>query len=422
MGDVHEDRDAALRPRAVRFPDGFLWGAATSAHQVEGDNCANDWWLAEQAGRLPFKSADACRHFERYESDFALAESMGHNCHRLSIEWSRIQPAADAWDEAALEHYCGVIDSLRAHGLEPVVTLHHFTNPAWFAARGGWSDAAAPKYFASYVSRVVERLGERVGYWLTINEPMVYVLQGYINGEWPPFERSLRRAVRVVRNLARGHRAAYDAIKAQASEARVSFAHNALHMEPCDAERRRDRVAARCRHWLYNEWFLRLIRASGQPKLDFVALNYYTRCSVRSQGLGSKLLLGTACKEEHHPAQGIRGATGWEVYPRGLGLIAKHFAGLGLPLFITENGFSTDDDEERRAYLGAHLRELAGLVEAGVPVIGYLHWSLFDNFEWAAGILPRFGLAETDFATQERRPRDSARDFERVCRDNQVQM
>ena len=407
----------------VRFPVGFLWGAATSAHQVEGGNRFNDWWAAEQAGDLPFRSADACRHFELYESDFDLAESIGHNCHRFSIEWSRVQPSIDTWNDSALEHYAQVIQSLKAHGMEPVVTLHHFTNPAWFAARGGWEHQGAPEAFANYVSRVIDRLGDDVRYWLTVNEPTVYALQGYINGVWPPFAKSAwARAARVTRALARGHVTAYETIKARCPKSRVSFAHNALHMEPCNAGRLRDRIAAHCRDWIYNELFFKLIRIAGKPKLDFVALNYYTRCSVRSQGMGLNALLGTACKLEHHSGQGMRGTMGWEAYPRGLGLIAKRFAGLGLPLFITENGFATDDDEERRQFLRAHLRELANLVEAGIPVLGYLHWSLLDNYEWASGTLPRFGLAETNFTTQERRVRDSAGDFASVCRDNRVQL
>jgi beta-glucosidase len=171
---------------ASGFPVGFLWGAASASHQVEGGNRWNDWWELEESGRLPHRSGDACRHYELYESDFDLARSLGHNAHRMSLEWSRIEPTDGQWNEAALEHYRRVIAAARARGIEPCVTLHHFTSPAWFAREGGWERGDSVARFARYVEYVAARVGRDVRYWLTINEPTVLVKRAYLGGSWPP--------------------------------------------------------------------------------------------------------------------------------------------------------------------------------------------------------------------------------------------
>ncbi len=171
---------------SYQFPAGFLWGAATSSHQVEGGNRWNDWWEHEEAGRLPYRSADACCHWERYEEDFELARVWGHNAHRLSIEWSRVEPEPGVWNEEALAHYRRVIEALKRRGLEPLVTLHHFTNPRWFARRGGWERRDSPQLLVRYVQRTAAVLGADVRYWLTINEPTVYIKRAYVAGDWPP--------------------------------------------------------------------------------------------------------------------------------------------------------------------------------------------------------------------------------------------
>jgi beta-glucosidase len=399
----------------------FLWGAATSSHQVEGGNDKSDWWEYEATGQLPHESGDCCRHFELYERDFDLLSSWGHNAHRFSIEWSRIEPEEGQWNDEAISHYSRVIRALRERGVEPVVTLHHFTNPAWFTRRGGWERRDSSALFARFVEHLLVRLEGSVTFWLTINEPNVYVMQGYVNCEWPPLERALLEAPRVLRNLARAHLLAYDLIKGQHRDAQVGFAHNAVVMEPCKAERGLDRFAARMRDRLLNGAFFKLI---GCPlgadarggKLDFLGINYYTRCCVRFSGWGLSALLGRACHLDHHPHSGPRSAMGWEMYPRGLGMVLERYGELGVPLLVTENGIATDDDELRCEFLIAHLEEIARAMERGADVFGYLHWSLMDNFEWAFGREARFGLAETDYDTFERTARPSAELFARVCR------
>lgn len=396
----------------------FLWGAATAAHQVEGGNVSSDWWQYEQTDRLPFKSANACEFLSRYEHDFDMARDMGHNCHRLSIEWSRVEPVDGEYSQAALDGYARMIAAMRQRGLEPVVTLQHFTLPAWFAADGGWERRDATQRFTRYVHEVVVRLGQSVTYWLTINEPTVYVLQAYVNGAWPPLRRAAWFAgARVLRTLARAHVAAFQTIKDLQPRAMVSFAHNALWMEPCDPDRLLDRLATRVREFVYNRVFFGLIGASraGRGSLDFVGLNYYTRCCVRFEGRGPTAVLGRACGLDHHSQGGPRSDMGWEVYPQGLAGVLRRFQSLQLPIFVTENGIATGDDTLRCRFIEDHVAVLAGAIRDGVQVMGYLHWSLLDNYEWDRGTAPRFGLAAVDFVSQVRTPRRSATVLENAC-------
>jgi beta-glucosidase len=409
-----------------RFPHGFLWGTATSAHQVEGDNQASDWWEYEQQGRLRHQSGDACRHYQEYERDFDLAQSLGQNAHRFSIEWSRIEPVPGGWDEGALEHYQRVVAALRIRNLEPLVTLHHFTNPAWFLRRGGWTRRDSVDLFARYVRRVADALAPSVKYWLTINEPIVYVMEGYILGEWPPrLTRAWMRAAIVLRHLARAHGVARRLLRERRPDAMVSFAHSAPVIQPCDPARLRDRWAAALRDAVLNRAFFRLIGArpnAARPTeaLDFVAINYYTRQVVRSAGVGLGTLVGRDCRQPHHGDDGPRSDMGWEVYPAGLTHTLERFSRYGVPIIITENGIATDDDRLRRTFVKLHVAAMGEAIDRGVDLRGYCHWSLIDNFEWAYGRTVRFGLAAVEFATQERTLRPSAHEFAQVCRDNRV--
>jgi len=395
-----------------KFPDGFLWGAATSSHQVEGNNRLNDWWEAEHEGRVPHASGPACRHYELFREDFDLARSWGHNAHRSSIEWSRVQPAPDRWDEGALEHYVAVVDALRDRGLEPIVTLHHFTNPLWFARRGGWLWREAPAAFNEYVERVVRAIGNRVRFWLTINEPTVYVRQAYIAGEWPPFGCGRwRQALSAMRNQARAHRLGYRTIREALPGSLVSFAHNAPVVQPCRASALSDRSAAGVRDFVLNRLFFKLI---GPQSLDFVGLNYYTRMVVRSQGSIANRVLGSVCRAHGHAGQGPVSQIGWESYPQGLIEILRRFGRSGLPVLVTENGIATDDEGLRTRFIEQHLEVISEAVQSGTNVIGYLYWTLMDNFEWTDGPNAPFGLASVDFQTQKRTPRPCVEAMKRM--------
>lgn len=415
MGKIHQ------------FPAGFLWGASTASHQVEGDNRWNDWWEYEQSGRLPYISGEACRHYQLFENDFDLAHSWGHNAHRFSIEWSRIEPSEGKWNMDAIAHYREVIQALKKRNIEPVVTLHHFTNPAWFSRKGGWLCRDSTRLFTRYVEYVVKNLGTKVKYWLTINEPTTYVMQGYINGEWPPCLKSAWiKAAIVFRNLARAHVAAYRVLHRSQRDIMVGFAHNAPLIVPCNPMRKRDRMATLIRDLILNYTFFYLIRALPQNlhriqrNLDFIGLNYYTRTIVSSAGWGIGAFLGRVCRLHHHSDRGPTSATGWEIYPSGLGTILEKFSKFGIPLLVTENGIATDDEALRRKFITQHLESLAEVLEKGINVIGYLYWTLMDNFEWTMGTEVRFGLAAVDFNTQKRLPRPCVEDFERVCRKNSL--
>lgn len=429
-------------PHEFIFPKDFLWGAATSSHQVEGNNTNNDWWEWEQTRPPQTRSGQACDQWNRFEEDFQLAQELGHTAHRFSIEWSRIEPQEGQWDSLALDHYAQVIRSLRSKGIEPIVTLHHFTLPLWLARQGGWYSEKTPKLFARYVEKVTESLGGDVHYWMTLNEPVVYTYKSYLIGEWPPGKKSSQEAFKVFENLLLGHVLAYEKIKAiyaqeNWKEPMVGIAQSVLIFRACSDRSLRDRVAARFRHWMFNHLFVQaLVRGRAYciglfsihlPKantLDFIGLNYYTRDFVRQNGYGFPGILGQACtatvEQDRHTAKD--NFLSWEIYPKGLSTFLKDFSRYKLPLLVSENGIGTDDDAERSEFILEHLKAMVQAMEEGAPLIGYLYWSLLDNYEWAEGFVPRFGLIEVNYTTQERTVRESARKFEDIIRSGKLSL
>jgi len=418
---------------AARFPDGFLWGTATAAHQVEGGNHANDWWAWEQgSGRIKNgdRSDPACEHYERFASDFDLLRSLHQNAHRLSLEWSRIEPAPGEFSATALTHYRDVLQALRDRGMEPLVTLHHFTNPTWIAAAGGWEAAATAEYFARFAERVTDELAGLAKFWITINEPTVVAYQGYVRGDWPPGKRDLGAALRVVVTLLRGHWLAYERIKRRHPELQIGLAH---HLRIFDAARwfaPQDRAVATAFNRVFNQTMLRSLRkgrlvfpltrngvASGPPQSqDFIGLNYYTRELVKFNHRYAAELFGQRVLVE--PA--LRSDLTWELYPEGLYRTLMALRAEQLPIYVTENGIADRDDALRPEFLLTHIGAMHRAIQAGVPVRGYLHWTCFDNFEWAEGYSAKFGLIACDPVTQERRVRPSGRLYAEICRTNQV--
>ena len=418
-------------PAEFVFPKDFFWGAATSAHQVEGNNTRNDWWAWEQAGRVKESSGLACDHYRRFESDFDLAASLAHNAYRFSIEWSRIEPAKGQWDEEALAHYVEVVRALRKRHLEPVVTLHHYTNPRWLADAGGWTNRNVVDWFARYTERIVKTLGDLVRWWVTINEPMVYVHMHYVEGEGPPGARDMRQAMRVTEHLIRAHAVSYRVLH-DAAPVQVSIAKYLPVFIPCRRWWPPDRWAASLTDRLFNRAFLEALTTGrwslpagrsmtireAQGTLDFLGVNFYRRQFIR-WGPAPAHWLGRTCDLGHH-ARDVTEITpmGWDVHPESFFRTLTRAAQLGLPLFVTENGTCLTDDARRWQYLLRHLQAMARAMQAGAPVIGYLYWSLLDNFEWSHGFGPRFGLIEVDYTTQQRRIRESARRYAEVCRRN----
>lgn len=403
------------------FPADFFWGAATSSHQVEGNNRNNDWWRWEQSGGGAEPSGTACNQYELYEKDFDLAASLGHTCHRFSVEWSRIQPDERTFSEKEIGHYLRVVEALRRRRIEPIVTLHHFTNPVWFDRIGGWYNPKAPEYFAAYVRRVVEALGAAVTYWVTINEPMVLWYYGFLRGAWPPFGTSLVRARLAHSHLLRAHVLAYRGIHCHyqrhgLARPAVSIAHNMVAFVPC-RDTFLDRAAAALRHRAYNLGILQTLLR--RRTLDYIGLNYYTRHLVHARGCSVNELLIETCRDRHDVLP--KNSMGWEIYPQGLLDILRLLKRLKLPVFILENGICTENDGQRWEYIRDHLAKVHQAIAEGVKVKGYCYWSLLDNFEWDKGFRPRFGMIGVDYATQERQVRESARRYAEVCRSGAIE-
>jgi beta-glucosidase len=396
----------------IKFPRDFLWGAATSSYQVEGNNSNADWWQWEKENGKE-NSGAACRHYELYERDFDLAKSLNHNAHRLSIEWSRIEPEEGSFSQKELKHYLDVILALRARNIEPIVTLHHFTNPAWLSKSGGWTNQKVIALFSRYCDFVCRGLAEHVRYWITINEPTIYYSHAYIFGVWPPQAKSFLKAKRVEDNMVSGHIQAYRLIhkiykEKDLPEPAVSIAQNVMAFVPCD-QAFKNRLAASLRHKWYNLGFLEKIR----KHLDFIGINYYSRQLVDLKGLLPANFAWDACEKNHLPVK--KNSLGWDIYPRGLYELLLKLNKFNLPIMITENGICTSDDHLRWEYLSGHLKYIHQAMEKGVKVSGYLYWSLMDNFEWDKGFTPRFGLIDIDYSTYKRTVRESAEKFAQVC-------
>lgn len=410
------------------FAASFAFGAATSAYQVEG-GIENDWTSWERAGRTKTRCGRAVDHWNRFEEDFDLLEAAGLTAYRLSVEWARIEPEPGRIDEAALERYRAILGSLARRGIRAMVTLHHFTHPAWFHVKTPWTTPASVGAFARFARRVGEALRGLVGWWCTLNEPMVFLLGGYADAQMPPGVRDLDAFARAAANLLRAHAAARAALREVDPGAPIGFAHNGLALAPLRRWSLLDRVISHYADDLYNDAVPRalvdgelelempfLLRRrerieGGRGSLDFIGMNYYSRIHV-----GAKL--GAPWVQARYRDASGRGVSdlGWEWYPEGFAGLLARMGRWGLPLYVTENGLADASGERRNRYLHEHLRVLADALKAGADVRGYFHWSLLDNFEWLEGLGPRFGLFRVDFETLERTPTPTVAWIEQVAR------
>lgn len=400
----------------LSFPKSFLWGVSTSAHQVEGGT-HNQWsvWELENAKSLaaqaPYQfddldnwdeieaaakspanyvSGKAANHYETYEKDFDIAQKMNLNAWRFSVEWSRVQPDEGAWNVEAVQHYKTYIQELKKRGLEPIMTLFHFTLPVWFAEKGGFEKRGNIKYFVQFAERIVSELGTQVKYIITINEPEVYALESYQKGSWPPAEQKRIKSIRVYRNLALAHNRAADAIHARNRRFRVSVAKNSAFIYPGDDSWLSVRSAAIAQYFA-DDWFLKKVI----KRCDFLGVNYY----MNSRIYGYRM---------HNPNEQVNDL-GWDMQPDNIGwVVDRLYEKYKKPVMITENGLADADDSHRKWWLTRTILALQRSLKNGTELIGYLHWSLLDNFEWDKGFWPRFGLIEVDYASQARKPRPSA--------------
>jgi beta-glucosidase len=391
----------------LEFPRGFLWGAATSAHQVEGGNVNNDWWAFEQrpGSAASESSADGIDHYHRYAEDFELLAALGHNAHRLSLEWSRIEPAPGQFSRAAIAHYRRVLTKLADTGLTAMVTLHHFTLPEWYAGEGGWLGADAVATFERYCAFVAAELGDLMPYVCTINEPQMVALHGYLEGYHPPGVTNATLWKRVGRILVRAHQAAVRAVHCGAPRSTVGLAVQMPLLAPIRDD---EACQALCRMLQHELVDLYLHNLTGADAGDWLGVQYYRKQWVDS---ASPTLFADP------PAGFPVTQMGWAVYPDGLRQVLQQAGATGLPLYVTENGIATENDAERCEYLTNHLAAVARARAEGADVRGYFHWSAFDNFEWSEGYRPKFGLIGIDRDDQLRRvPRPSAYAFADIAR------
>jgi beta-glucosidase len=423
--------------KQLDFPAGFLWGAASSAHQVEGNNRFNQWWQFEHKPGAIWRgdrSGLACDWWRNAEADFDRMQVLQLNSYRLSVEWSRVEPEPGCIDHAALDRYRAMLDGLHRRGIRPMVALHHFTNPRWFEWAGGWEYAEAIERFQRHVQTVVTALGDLCDFWLTLNEPLVYVTQGWVQGLWPPNRRNPWTALRVLRHLLLAHGAAYGLIHKLQPAAQVGYAHACHAFRGRSANHPLHRYVATMRDAIIDQLWVRcttdgrlrppLGLGQRHPELagsfDFVGINYYTSKLVQFS-FNPLLLFGA----DYQPPTAEYSDSGRKgpyslYYPRGLYNHCLELSALGKPIYITENGLPDADDDQRPRWLLGHLFQLLRALRAGCDIRGYFHWTLVDNFEWSDGWGLRFGLFALDPATQIRTPRPSAALYGAIAQANAI--
>lgn len=385
------------------FPNGFLWGAAGAAHQIEGGNTNSDWWEFEHApGSVCAESSgDACDSYHRWREDLDLVAGIGLGAYRFSIEWSRIEPAEGEFSGAALDHYRRLLAGCHERGIVPVVTFHHFTSPLWLARRGGFEALDAPERFARYVERAAASLGDLIGWACTINEPNVIGAMGYTVGDYPPgVKDDLTRHLAVNEAMVRAHRLAVEALRSSPGTFPVGLT---LSMSENVAAPGGELTRDMAEEVLENTF----LKASEGD--DFVGVQAYTRMHFGPDGV--------APDDPSVPQTDL----GTEYWPQAVAHCVRRTAQFtGLPVLVTESGIATDDDSVRISYLDSVLRGVHACIAEGIDVHGFFVWSLLDNFEWQLGYRPKFGLHSVDRTTFERKAKPSARWYAEVVRTNRL--
>lgn len=415
-----------------QFPDGFLWGASTSAHQVEG-GMSNDWSdfeesqaekLAEEAhpnmelpGRIPhwndiekfikspdnYRSGTGVDFVHRWREDFKQAAELGMSAIRFSVEWSKVEPQEGHFDETEIARYVQMAEYARELGMTPFVTLHHFTNPKWFAAQGGWESSHSPAQFARYAEKMITAMHKTGTFWIVFNEPEILVAQGWVFGKWLPRKKlKLFAAFKVYEHFIATHRRVYKIAKKIDSSAQISSTINNTFLDPVRSWRYplNLTISLMLRFGL-NRYFL----YRTYTRQDFIAINHYLHCRIDG-GLFKNL------------PERIKSDLGWMISPESLARVVHQLRWYKKPIYITEHGVADAFDTLRPRLLKDSLLHLRKAVDEGARVKGYLHWSLLDNFEWDKGWWPKFGLIEVDRETMERRPRSSTYTYKSIIRSN----
>jgi beta-glucosidase len=419
----------------ITFPEGFLWGAATASHQVEGNNRNNDWWQWE---KQPNTIAEGGRSgvaadwwAGRAEEDLRRAAAMGHTAHRLSLEWSRLEPTPGVWDDAAFNRYRTILKTCTELRITPVVTMYHFTLPRWASEKGGWRNPDLAGQFGRYAAECMLRLGDVVSWWATMNEPMILIYMAYVGKRWTPGAGSVVAGSKALTHMLKAHHAGYVLGKAIQPNANIGIVLNLPAFDP-DRDHPLDRLVVRAQDFIMNGLTIQALKegilpvplslngqslVGGERALDWIGLNYYgqhrMRFDLRSAGdlFGRQVQAGV--RSEH-------GGNWGDIYPEGIVRGLRRLSALGKPMMVTENGMFDPTDTRRPAYLLRHIKATHDAIREGLDVRGYFCWTLVDNFEWAEGWTTPFGLLELDPKTQERTPRRSAYVYEQVARANGI--
>jgi len=373
----------------IRFPKNFLFGSATSSHQIEGGNFNSDWYRFEhEPGRISDSSTSkiTADSWHKWQEDIELLKHTHQNAYRFSVEWAKIEPKEGQFNARAIEHYRQILQELKRQKISSMVTLFHFSLPLWLADKGGFAKRQNVKYFVRFAEKMASELNDGVDLWVTLNEPNVYVASGYLQGKWCPGLRSPLLAFRVWKNLVLAHNLSYTALKARFTEASVGCVVNATAFEPY-RNRILNKAVSRLAKLASSELFIRAII----KKSDFLGLNQYMKYSL-----------------SWRPPFKVPDATqtndyGWHVHPEGLYRVVMENAKWRKPIYITENGIADAEDRLRPQFIEDNLRMLHEAITDGADVRGYFHWSLLDNFEWSSGYSMKFGLFTID-----RQPRPSA--------------
>lgn len=421
----------------LRFPENFVWGSAASGHQIEGNNRHSNWWHWELATESQPNSGKAVDYWNRYEEDHALMKQMGLQAFRVGIEWARVEPEEGKFDEAAIEHYRKIFQSLEKHGIKICLTLHHWVVPQWAAEQGDWRNKKMVDWFLCYVDRMVQEFGHFPFQWITLNEPMVAALAGYLSADFPPGRRNYFELRPVVRNMLRAHAGAYKIIHDADPDAQVGYAMAYPDLQTWGSkgfagwyERMTVAIGRRFvndawdhsiktgrMHPLYGRGVIRGL----EDAIDFCGVNYYFRMTLRF----SLKHWRTGFIDLEAAPDGIeKNDFGWQIWPKGIHtIISKVWKNFGKPVVITENGIADRTDEKRGAYITEHVKQIFLCLEEGIPVQGYYHWSFIDNFEWKEGFDMCFGLVEVDPNDPElkRKLRPSAKMYSRIIRNNGIE-
>ena len=425
--------------KEIQLPDSMLFGSATAATQIEGGDTNSNWYHWSLEGKIANgeSSFTAADHYSRYAEDIKLMQEMNHKIYRMSIEWSRIEPQEGFWSEEGIGHYQKEIKSLIAAGIQPLVTLHHFSHPQWFEEKGAWSNKKNVQYFIRFVEKVIDSMGSDVSEFCTINEPNVFVNDTYMDGKYPPGHKDdIVSYFKASKNLILAHLKSYKLIHRKREQmgfddTKVGMAHHLAYFEthgnnPLTA------LSKKLMDYSFHKMFfngmikgrlafpLGLDYPEGRGTFcDFIGVNYYSRHLIHSSK-NPALLFGEV-KVKEDLTDSCKNDLGWEIYPEGLYKVIKNtYEKYKLPIYITGNGIPDASDTKRSRFIYDHLVQILRLADEGIDIQRYYHWSLLDNLEWNDGYGPRFGLIEVNYKTQERTIRKSGRFYGEICRHKKI--